>query len=166
MCYFLRCGTSPNLRRSIARTEWKITNSAIIITKPCSKVDCRCCNVYIYKCTLYTTVYLSRKRQELRKKCCVWRLCALLFSKTFFWNFFFNKYSYLGSFSRVSCRIACRFSRKVVVKIIESKENSSAVHILYKTNVMNVYSMDLGLISCVKMDKIIWIGPRSLLNKL
>lgn len=82
--------------------------------------------------------------------------CVLYyFLKRFFETFFFNKYSYLGSFSRVSCRIACRFSRKVVVKIIESKENSSAVHILYKTNVMNVYSMDLGLISCVKMDKII-----------
>jgi hypothetical protein len=46
-------------------------------------------------------------------------------------------------------------SRKVVVKIIESKENLSAVHILCKTNVMNVYSMALCFISRVETDKII-----------
>jgi hypothetical protein len=115
--------------------------------------------------TLYHGLFVA-KIQKLRKKCSVWRMCAWFFSKACILNIFANKYSYLGSFSRVSCRIACRFSRKVVVKIIESKENLSAVCILYKTNVMNVYSMALGFTSCVKTDKIIWIDPRSLLDTL
>lgn len=86
---------------------------------------------------------------------CLKKCVLVSFLKRLFETFFFsNKCSYLGSFSRVSCRIACKFSSKLVVKMIESKENSSAVYILYQTNVMNVYSVALGFISCVKTDNI------------